>query len=114
MLNLQPQSDDITSDETSIDILCVPQVAVKISNRAKPAEEDAIRSEIGFLAKSRLQANITALYGAFCDLHHSKGGRMTWYIVMLLCSSGDLFDYVPHKVLDSEDVVTSWRVCHQH
>ncbi len=36
--DLQPKSDDITSDETNIDILCIPQVAVKISNRAKPAQ----------------------------------------------------------------------------
>lgn len=96
-------------------VQCMNQVAVKIlKQHATQTEEELLRKEIDFLARARGHPNITALHGVFCSYEVSKGceesdgqesgqgeGHIRWFIVMDLCRSGDLFDYLLGGALDN-------------
>lgn len=99
-------------------VLGISQVAIKVLRHdPKKPQEDLMRSEIGFLARAREHPNITSLYGVFCACHKQgkesqekageerqgskKNPNVSWFIVMQLASSGDLFDYVQAGTLDN-------------
>ena len=65
-----------------------------------------MRREIDILARARGHPNITTLCGVFCDNGCSKEGQdaqVSWFIVMELCSSGDLFTHLEGRTLDSRE-----------
>eukprot|EP00931_Biecheleriopsis_adriatica_P090239 TRINITY_DN64257_c0_g1_i1.p1 TRINITY_DN64257_c0_g1~~TRINITY_DN64257_c0_g1_i1.p1 ORF type:complete len:744 (-),score=138.62 TRINITY_DN64257_c0_g1_i1:5-2236(-) len=113
----------VTRDKRNI------EVAVKVLDLKKQPrlrKEDAIRDEIGFLARVHGHANLPTLFGAFCEedkhsdsswqdgSHQEQSQQMSflrWYIVMELCPGGDLFDLIAAQgalsIADAIEVVKS-------
>jgi len=100
--NLMKSARNAKTDKTN-----VAQVAVKmLNNKAEVRMERAIRKEIEFLAKVHGHPNLSTLFGVFCvgeegssdlgltDSSKSDGKQLRWFIVMDLCSEGDLWNLV--------------------
>eukprot|EP00931_Biecheleriopsis_adriatica_P047921 TRINITY_DN2765_c0_g1_i7.p1 TRINITY_DN2765_c0_g1~~TRINITY_DN2765_c0_g1_i7.p1 ORF type:complete len:732 (+),score=153.77 TRINITY_DN2765_c0_g1_i7:83-2278(+) len=94
----------------------VAQVAVKTLNRSEVQMEHVIRREIEFLAKVHGHPNLSTLFGVFCvgeesssdlgltDSVKSDGKQLWWFIVMDLCSEGDLWNLMDiHGHLQLDD-----------
>eukprot|EP00930_Biecheleria_cincta_P035520 TRINITY_DN2442_c0_g1_i1.p1 TRINITY_DN2442_c0_g1~~TRINITY_DN2442_c0_g1_i1.p1 ORF type:complete len:751 (+),score=95.42 TRINITY_DN2442_c0_g1_i1:75-2327(+) len=106
-------------------VRCTHQVAVKVlKQHATRTEEELMRKEIDFLARARGHPCITGLHGVFCAYDTYTGGEETesqqeafaydskqgegklrFFIVMDLCSCGDLFDYLIGGPLDNKACV---------
>eukprot|EP00930_Biecheleria_cincta_P016613 TRINITY_DN13444_c0_g1_i1.p1 TRINITY_DN13444_c0_g1~~TRINITY_DN13444_c0_g1_i1.p1 ORF type:complete len:687 (+),score=101.79 TRINITY_DN13444_c0_g1_i1:59-2119(+) len=105
------------SEENNNDVLSISQVAIKVLHSRSSIE--MMRREVGFLARTGHHPNITGLYGVFCSYgqrtqrteSQSAGfdgrardeARGCCAIVMELCNSGDLFDFLSNGPMCSND-----------
>eukprot|EP00931_Biecheleriopsis_adriatica_P088351 TRINITY_DN62693_c0_g1_i1.p1 TRINITY_DN62693_c0_g1~~TRINITY_DN62693_c0_g1_i1.p1 ORF type:complete len:687 (+),score=88.22 TRINITY_DN62693_c0_g1_i1:93-2153(+) len=112
----------VRTPNQKMDKLAVPQVAMKVLKKTQVPMEKSIRTEIQYLAHAHGHPNLSILFGVFCkwkDNDEQSGGysdgedvmnsqesfrqlaQPQWYIVMNLCSNGDLSD-----ILDADGAMS--------
>ena len=104
----EAQAKQRKGEETSRGALSITQVAVKRFNDQSERVGDVIWKEVGVLARASSHPNIVKLFGPFCE-HEGRENQegptaISWFIVMELFSSGDLFDVLSERCLNVDEM----------